>query len=165
MKTDLFQSCDHCWVFQMCWHIECSTFTASSFRIWNSSTGQFCPITSVFKIYLKTIHSSVATILVPYSFRVYKSNPFPLFSPISGCFSQIYLHFFFFFSVPRLLWALLLQNLCIHLSVWVYLPSLSLAWSPPPHPSGFSFDVTYLNVTSWTTLSKVDFFQHYLSQA
>ena len=38
MKTDLFQSCGHCWVFQVCWHIECSTFTASSFRIWNSST-------------------------------------------------------------------------------------------------------------------------------
>ena len=39
MKTDLFQSCGHCWVFQICWHIECSTFTASSFRVWNSSTG------------------------------------------------------------------------------------------------------------------------------
>ena len=40
MKTDLFQSCGHCWVFQMCWHIvECSIFTASSFRIWSSSTG------------------------------------------------------------------------------------------------------------------------------
>ena len=39
MKTDLFQYCGHCWGFQICWHIECSTFTASSFRIWNSSTG------------------------------------------------------------------------------------------------------------------------------
>ena len=39
MKTDLFQSCGHCWVFQICWYIEWSTFTASSFRIWNSSTG------------------------------------------------------------------------------------------------------------------------------
>ena len=39
MKTDLFQSCSHCWVFQVCWHIECGTFTASSFRNWNSSTG------------------------------------------------------------------------------------------------------------------------------
>ena len=39
MKTDLFQSCGHCWDFQICWHIECSTFTASSFRIWNSSAG------------------------------------------------------------------------------------------------------------------------------
>ena len=29
-ETDLFQSCGHCWVFQVCWHIECSTFTASS---------------------------------------------------------------------------------------------------------------------------------------
>ena len=39
MKTDLFQSCGHCWVFHICWHIECSTFTALSFRIWKSSTG------------------------------------------------------------------------------------------------------------------------------
>ena len=39
MKTDLFHSCDHCLVFQICWHIECSTFTASYFRIWNSSAG------------------------------------------------------------------------------------------------------------------------------
>ena len=39
MKTDLFQSCGHYWVFQICWHVECSTFTASSFKIWNSSTG------------------------------------------------------------------------------------------------------------------------------
>ena len=33
-----FQSCGHCWVFQICWHIERSTFTASSFTIWNSLT-------------------------------------------------------------------------------------------------------------------------------
>ena len=39
MKIDLFQSCSHCRVFQICWHIECSTFTASSFRIWDSSAG------------------------------------------------------------------------------------------------------------------------------
>ena len=39
MKTDLFQSCGHCWVFQIFRHIECRTFTALSFRIQNSSTG------------------------------------------------------------------------------------------------------------------------------
>ena len=39
MKTDLFPSCGHCWVLQICWHIEYSTFTASFFRTWNSSTG------------------------------------------------------------------------------------------------------------------------------
>ena len=36
-NADLFQSCGHCWVFQICWYIECSTLIASSFRIWNSS--------------------------------------------------------------------------------------------------------------------------------
>ena len=36
-ETGIFQSCGNCWVFQICWHIECSTFTASSFRIWNIS--------------------------------------------------------------------------------------------------------------------------------
>ena len=35
----LFQSCGDCCVFQICWHIECGTLRASSFRIWNSSTG------------------------------------------------------------------------------------------------------------------------------
>ena len=48
MKTDLFQSCGHCRVFQICWHIECSTFTASSFRSWNSSTGIPSPPLALF---------------------------------------------------------------------------------------------------------------------
>ena len=43
MKTDLFHSCGRCWVFQIFWHIECSTFTELSFRIWNSSTGISLP--------------------------------------------------------------------------------------------------------------------------
>ena len=37
MKTDFLQSCGHCWLFQICCHIECSTVIASPFRIWNSS--------------------------------------------------------------------------------------------------------------------------------
>ena len=56
MKTDLFQSCDHCWVFQICWHIECSTFTASSFRIWNSSTGIPSPPVALFLVMLSKAH-------------------------------------------------------------------------------------------------------------
>ena len=47
-----FQSCGHCWVFQMFWHIECSTFTASSFRIWNSSTGILSPPLALFIVSL-----------------------------------------------------------------------------------------------------------------
>ena len=50
MKTDLFQSCGHCWVFQICWHIECNTFTASCLRIWNSSTGIPSPPLALFVV-------------------------------------------------------------------------------------------------------------------
>jgi len=58
MKTDLFQSCGHCWVFQICWHIECSAFTASSFRIWNSSTGILPPPLTLFIVMLPKAHLS-----------------------------------------------------------------------------------------------------------
>ena len=56
MKTDLFQSCGHCWVFKICWHIECSTFTASSFRIWNSSAGIPSPPLALFVVMLSNAH-------------------------------------------------------------------------------------------------------------
>ena len=56
MKTDLFQSCGHCWVFQICWHIECSTFTASSFRTWNSSAGIPSPPLTLFVVMLSKAH-------------------------------------------------------------------------------------------------------------
>ena len=56
MKTDLFQSCGHCWVFQICWHIACSTFTASSFWIWNSSTGVPSPPLALFTVMLPKAH-------------------------------------------------------------------------------------------------------------
>ena len=52
MKTDLFQSCGHCWVFRICWHTECSIFTASSFKIWNSSTGIPSPPLALFIVML-----------------------------------------------------------------------------------------------------------------
>ena len=56
MKTDLFQYCGHCRVFQNCWHIEWSTFTASSFRIWNSSTGIPLPPLALFIVMLSKAH-------------------------------------------------------------------------------------------------------------
>ena len=52
----LFQSCGYCWVFQICWHIECSTFTASSSRIWNSSTGIPSPPLALFVVMLSKAH-------------------------------------------------------------------------------------------------------------
>ena len=56
MKIDLFQSHGHCWVFQICWHMECSTFTESSFRIWNSSTGIPLPPLALFVVMLPKAH-------------------------------------------------------------------------------------------------------------
>ena len=56
MKTDLFQSCGHYWVFQICWHIECSSFTASSSRVWNSSTGIPSPPLALFIVMLPKAH-------------------------------------------------------------------------------------------------------------
>ena len=56
MKTDLFQSCGHCWVFQICWHIQWSTFTASSSRIWNSLTGIPSPPLALFIVMLPKAH-------------------------------------------------------------------------------------------------------------
>ena len=56
MKTGLFQSCGHCWLLQICWHIECSTSTSSSFRIWNSSTGIPSPSLALFIVILPKAH-------------------------------------------------------------------------------------------------------------
>ena len=60
----LFQSCYHCWVFQICWYIECSSFTASSFRIWNNSPGIPSPPLALFVVMLPkaclTLHSRMS---------------------------------------------------------------------------------------------------------
>ena len=50
--------------FPICWHIECSTFTVSYFRIWNNSTGILSPPLAFFvlilpKAYL-TLHSRMS---------------------------------------------------------------------------------------------------------
>ena len=42
--------------FQICWHIECSTLTASSFRIWNSSTGIPSPPLALLVVMLSKAH-------------------------------------------------------------------------------------------------------------
>ena len=52
MKTDLFQSCGHCSVFQICWHIECSTFSKNPLD--ESEREEW-------KSWLKTQHSVLAS--------------------------------------------------------------------------------------------------------
>ena len=50
MNTELFQSCGHCWVFQIGWCIEGSTLAASPLRILNSSAGIPSPQLALFKV-------------------------------------------------------------------------------------------------------------------
>ena len=51
-----FLVCSHCWVFQICWHTECTTLVASSFRIWNSSIGISSPPLALFVVMLPKTH-------------------------------------------------------------------------------------------------------------
>ena len=94
MKTEFFQSFGQCWIFQICWHIECSTFTASSFKIWNSSTGIPSPPLALSVVMLRKAHltshsrmSGSRWVITPlwlseswrsflYSFSVYSSHLF-----------------------------------------------------------------------------------------
>ena len=56
MKPDLFQFCGHCWVLQICWHTECSTFIASSFRICSSSAGIPSSSLALFVVMFPNVH-------------------------------------------------------------------------------------------------------------
>ena len=116
MKTDLLHSCGHCWVFQICWHIEWSTFTASSFRIWNSSAGIPSPPLALFLVMLPKAHltshsrmSGSRWMITPlwlfgswrsflYSSSVYSYHLFL----ISSAFVRSIL--FLFFTVPIFAW-------------------------------------------------------------
>ena len=85
----LFQSCGHCWVFQICWHIECSTFTASSSRIWNSSTGIASPPLALLVVMLPKAHLTPHSRMSPHCYHsmLYLSVHLPL--PMSFILSYI----------------------------------------------------------------------------
>ena len=144
MKTDLFQSWGHCWVFQICWHIEYSTSTASSFRIWNSSAGIPSPL-ALFVVMLPkahlTSHSRMCDstwVITPlwlsgwlrsllYSSSVYSCHLF-LISSASVMFVP-----FLSFIVPIFAWNIPLASL-IYLKGSLVFPivlfsSISLHWS------------------------------------
>ena len=70
MKTDFFQSCDHCWVFQICWHIECFTLTASYLGIWNSLAEIPSPPLALF-VQFSSVAQSCPTLCDPMDYRVH----------------------------------------------------------------------------------------------
>ena len=145
MKTDLFQSCGHCWVFQICWHIECSTFTASFFRVWNSSAGIPSPPLALFivrlpKVYL-TSHSRMSGsrwVITPswlfgswrsflYSSSAYSYHVFLIFS------ASVRPIWFLSFIVPIFTWNVPLVSLIFLKRPLVFpillVSSISLHWS------------------------------------
>ena len=56
MRIALLQSFGHCWFFQICWHIECNTLIAPSFRVLNSSTGISLHSLALFIVVLPKAH-------------------------------------------------------------------------------------------------------------
>ena len=102
MKTDLFQSCGHCWVFQICWRIECSTLIASYFRILNTSAGIPSLTLALFVAVLPKAHlishsrmSDSRQITTPLRLSAHTTSllrPFLCSSSVYSC------HFFLIFS-------------------------------------------------------------------
>ena len=144
MKTDLFQSCGHCRVFQICWHIECSTFTASSFRILNSSTEILSPPLTLFIVMLPkaclTSHSRMSGsrwVITPswlsgsqrsflYSSSVYSCHHFLISSAYVR--SLPFLSFIkpiFAWNIPLVSLIFLRRSLVFPI---IFFPSLSLHW-------------------------------------
>ena len=73
MKIDHFKSCGQCRVFQLCWKIECSTFTESSFRIWNSLARISSPPLPLFVVMLLKVHLTSQQVCI-YINNCFKSN-------------------------------------------------------------------------------------------
>ena len=91
-------------LFQICWHTECSTFTASPFRIWNSSTGIPSPPLALFAV----IHPKAHLIS---HYRMSGSRWVVTPSWLSGPRRSFFVCFFRVF-LPSLLLLLGLYHLC-----------------------------------------------------
>ena len=113
----------HYWVFQICCHIECSIFTASPFRIWNSSTGIISLPLALFVVMFPKAHltshsrlSGSRWLIIPswlsgswrsfwYSSSVYSYHLFLIFS------ASLRSVPFLSFIVPIFAWNVLLESL------------------------------------------------------
>ena len=170
MKTDLFQSYGHCWVFQICLHIECSIFTASSFKIWNSSTGIPSHPLALFIVMLPQAHltshsrmSDSRWMITPlwlsgswrsflYSYSVYSCHLFLISSASVGSIPFLsFIEPIFAWNVPLvslifLKWSLvfpilLFSSISLHWSLRkAFLSLLAILWNS-------AFKWVYLNIT------------------
>ena len=174
MKTDFFQSCGHCWVFYNCWHIECSTLTALSFRILNSSAGIPSPLLVLFVAMLPkahlTSHSGSRWVITPlwvsgslrpvlYSFSVYSCHLFSI------SYASVRYIRFLSFIVPIFEWnfplvssiflktslvfpILMLSSISLHCSLKkAFLSPLAILWN-----SAFSWGYLYFSPLPFASL-------------
>ena len=131
--------------FPICWHIECCTYTASSFRIWNSSAGVPSPPLALFVAILPKAHlashsrmSGYRWVITPswlsgwwrsflYSSSVYSCHLFLISS--ASVRSIPFLSFIepiFVWNVPLVSLIFLMRTLVIPI---LLLSSISLHWS------------------------------------
>ena len=158
MKTNIFQSCGHCWLFQMCWHIEWSTFTASPFRIWNSSDGIPSPPLALFVVMLPKAHLTSHSPLwlsgswrsLLYSSSVYSCHLF-LISSASVRFIPFlsFIKPIFAWNVPLVSLIFLKRSLVFAI---LFFSSISLHWSLSK-AFVYLFDILWNYAFRWTYLS------------
>ena len=170
MKT-VFQSCGHSWVFLICWNTECSTFTASSFRIWNRSAGIPSPPLALVIVTLPKAHltshfmmSGSRWVITPswlsgswrsflYSSSVYSCHFLLIFSVSLGSYHfcpllcpSLHEKFPWYLCLEEIsivFLILLFSSICLHFSLRkAFLPLLAILWNS-------AFRYKYLNADKY----------------
>ena len=158
MKTDLFQSCGDCWIFQICQHTEYSALTASSFRILNSSSRIPSPPLALFIVMLPKAHLTSHSRTSGYRWVITPS--WLSCSLRTFLYNSLYSRHLFLISsasvrsfiVPILTWNVPLASLILLKRSLVFpillFPSISLHWSLRrlPHLSLLFFGTLHSDV-------------------
>ena len=120
-------------VFHICWHFECKSFTASSFKIWNSSTGIPSPPLAMFVVMLPKAHlashfrmSGSRWVIIP----SWLSGSWRSFLYSSSVYSY-YLFFFFSFISWRLITLQYCSGFC-HTLTWISHGFTCISHPDPP---------------------------------
>ena len=165
MKTDLFQSCGQCWVFQISWRIEYSTFTASSFRTGNSSTGIPSPPLVLFVVMLSkahlTLHSRMSgsrwiIIVIIWVLKIFLVQFFCVFLPLFLVFSASVRSLpFLSFIEPIFAWNVPLESLIFLKRSLVFpillISCISLHWSLRKGAANTVFQQYKRRLYTWTS--------------
>ena len=62
MKTDLLQFCAHCWIFHICWHIECSNLISMDKKR-KEKTFTSCPMLTILSFFLPFYFDCIGSLL------------------------------------------------------------------------------------------------------